>query len=298
MTLAEKTTKKKKEGFVGQKMIVLPPNIKRNIASNHLISRFHVVASGFYPHAIYHDRERKSGCSEYILLYCTSGSGTVNVSGSTSVLKSNHFVILPKNTPHHYKSSLLDPWSIYWLHFTGKSADHLYQRYSELGAEPVFLAYSARRIEDFDQIFNLLANSFEERNLEIVNIKYLELLANFLYAQEIDPLTLGRDKITNSIQFMKKNPFSLYSVKDLAAQQHLSVTHYSKLFRDKTGTSPKQYFIQLKVQTACQYLYFTDKSIKEICRELGFNDPFYFSRLFKKLMGLSPANYRNQHKMD
>lgn len=297
MTSAKTTPKKIKEGFVGQKMIVLPPNIKRIILKNDLISRFHVVASGFYPHAAYHDRERKSGCSEYILLYCTSGSGTVNVGETTFLLKPNYFVIIPKNMPHHYKSSLDDPWTIYWLHFTGENADYLYLKYAELGLEPFFIAYAAGRIEVFDQIFSLLENSFEERNLEIVNIKYLELISNFLYAHELDPLTPGRDKITNSIQLMKKNPKNQYSVQDLAAQQHLSVTHYSKLFRAKTGTSPNQYFIQLKVQTACQYLYFTDKSIKEICRELGFDDPFYFSRLFKKLMGVSPMNYRNQHKM-
>jgi len=298
MNLAQKTQKKIKDGFVGQKMIVLPPNIKRNILKNDLISRFHVIASGFFPHAAYHDRERKFGCSEYILLYCTAGTGTITIAHRTLQLKPNHFFVLPKDTPHHYKSSSMDPWTIYWLHFTGVHADHLYRKYAELKQEPVFLAYDTKRIEDFDQIFSMMENSFEERNLEIVNIKYFEFISSFLYAQEMDPLTPGRDKISRSIQFMKKNPGALYSVQDLAAQLNLSVTHYSRLFRAKTGSSPNQYFIEIKVQSACQYLYFTDKSIKEICRELGFEDPFYFSRVFKKLMGVSPVNYRNQHKMD
>lgn len=296
MDLAQKTQKKLKDGFVGQKMIVLPPNIRRKILENDLISRFHVIASGFFPHAAHHDRVRKFGCSEYILLYCTAGTGTVSIADETLLLKPNHFVVLPKDTPHHYKSSPVDPWTIYWLHFTGAYADHLYQKYTELGQEPVFLAYDIKRIEDFEQIFSMIENSFEERNLEIVNIKYLGFISTFLYAQEMDPLTPGKDKISRSIQFMKKNPAALYSVQDLAAQQNLSVTHYSRLFRAKTGSSPNQYFIEIKVQSACQYLYFTDKSIKEICREVGFEDPFYFSRVFKKLMGVSPVNYRNQHK--
>jgi AraC-like DNA-binding protein len=296
MSLAAKTQKKIKDGFVGQKMIVLPPNIRRNILKNDLVSRFHVVASGFFPHAAYHDRERKSGCSEYILLYCTAGMGTVTIADRTLPLKPNHFVVLPKDMPHHYKSSPVDPWTIYWLHFTGAHAELLYRKYAELKQEPVFLAYDSKRIEDFDQIFNMIANSFEERNLEVVNIKYLEFISSFLYAQEMDPLTPGRDKISRSIQFMRKNLGALYSVQDLAAQQNLSVTHYSRLFRAKTGSSPNKYFIEIKVQSACQYLYFTDKSIKEMCRELGFEDPFYFSRVFKKLMGVSPVNYRNQHK--
>lgn len=297
MILPEETEKKIQDGFVGQKMIVLPPNVRLEMLKNDLISRFHVVASGFFPHAAHHDRERKCGCDEYVLLYCTAGMGTVIIGTKVMQLKPNHFVILPKNTYHHYKSSSADPWSIYWLHFTGMQADLLYRKYAELKKEPVFLAYDARRIEIFDQIFSLIENSFDERNLEIVNIKYLDFLSDFLYAQEINSLTPGRDKISNSIQFMKKNPDRQFSVQELAAQQHLSVTHYSRLFHAKTGSSPNQYFIQLKVQSACQYLYFTDMSIKEICRKLGFDDPFYFSRVFKKLMGTSPMNYRNQHKI-
>lgn len=290
--------KKIKDGFVGQKMIVLPPNIRRNILKNDLISRFHVVASGYFPHAAYHDRERKSGCSEYILLYCTAGTGTVSIGDKTVELGPNHFVILPKDLAHHYKSSLVDPWTIYWLHFIGEYADHLFQKYAELQQEPVFLAYDANRIENFERIFSMMENSFEERNLEIVNIKYLEFISSLLYPREVDLLTPPGDKISRSIQFMKKNPRALYSVQELASQQNLSVTHYSRLFRAKTGSSPNQYFMEIKVQSACQYLYFTDKSIKEICRELGFGDPFYFSRFFKKLMGVSPAHYRNQNKMN
>lgn len=298
MISSTKTEKKIKEGFIGQKMIVLPPNIRHNILKNDLIKHFYVTASGFYPHAAHHDRERDSGANEYILLYCTGGSGTVNIAGRASLLKPHHFIILPRNTPHHYTSSPENPWTIYWLHFTGSNADYLFRKYAELKSEPTFFAYDERTIENFDRVFNLFENSFEERNLEIVNIKYLDLISAFLYADQTEPVTAGRDKITDSIAFMKARLGSQYTVQDFAGQQNLSVTHYSRLFHTKTGSSPNQYFNQLKVQAACQYLYFTDKSIKEICRELSFDDPYYFSRLFKKLMGVSPIQYRSQHKKE
>lgn len=296
MISSTKTDKKIEEGFLGQKMIVLPPNTRHSIRKNNLISQFYVTASGFYPRAAHHDRERDAGSNEYILLYCTAGSGTVNIAEKTSVLKPNHFIILPRNTPHHYRSSPDDPWTIYWLHFTGHHAEYLFRKYAEQKSEPVFFAYDERTIENFDRIFTLFENSFEERNLEIVNIKYLDFISSFLYADQTEPTTSGRDKITDSIAFMKAQLASQYTVQDFADQQNLSVTHYSRLFHAKTGNSPNQYFNQLKVQAACQYLYFTDKSIKEICKELSFDDPYYFSRLFKKLMGVSPIKYRSQHK--
>jgi AraC-like DNA-binding protein len=64
------------------------------------------------------------------------------------------------------------------------------------------------------------------------------------------------------------------------------------LFKQKTGFAPMEYFNQLKVQKACQYLLFTDLRIKEIAEQLGMEDPYYFSRMFKGVMGLSPKEYR------
>lgn len=281
---------------MGQKMIVLPPNIKRTVLKTELIKRFYVTAIGFYPHAAFHNRERKLGCSQYILLYCTAGVGTVVVKGKSFNLTPNHFIILPRNVPHMYNSSQDDPWTIYWVHFMGDHADLLYSRYIETKPEPVFVAYDERKINEFQFNFNLLENSFAPRDLEIANIKLQEYISGFIYAKEINPSGLENDKISDSIAFMKKNIHQPYTVLQLAKQQHLSITQYSRIFRAKTGSSPNQYFNELKIQKSCQFLYFSDRSIKEICAELGFDDPFYFSRLFKKLMGLSPSKYKNQHK--
>lgn len=296
MNPVNKSGKKIKEGFIGQKMIVLPPNIKRTVLKTDLIKRFYVTAIGFYPHAAFHNRARRLGCNQYILLYCTAGVGKVVVKNRSFNLLPNHFIILPRNVPHSYHSSQVDPWTIYWIHFAGENADLLYARYTEIKPEPLFIAYEERRIDEFQACFNLLENSFAPRDLEIVNIKLQAYLSGFIYAPEINPSDLGGDKISDSIAFMKNNISQPYTVPQLAKQQHLSVTQYSRMFRAKTGSSPNQYFNELKIQKSCQYLYFSDRSIKEICAELGFDDQFYFSRLFKRLMGLAPSKYKNQHK--
>jgi AraC family transcriptional regulator of arabinose operon len=107
---------------------------------------------------------------------------------------------------------------------------------------------------------------------------------------------LEDDAITHSIRFMKENIRQLFTVENLARQQNLSVSHYTRLFKAKTGYTPIQYFNQLKIQLSCQYLYFSDRKIKEICNEIGFVDQYYYSRLFRKMMGISPAKYKSQKK--
>ena len=66
--------------------------------------------------------------------------------------------------------------------------------------------------------------------------------------------------------------------------------------RRQTGQSPLSYFNLLKVQKACFMLDETDMKINQISSKLGLSDPYYFSRMFTKVMGLSPKEYRNQKK--
>lgn len=122
--------------------------------------------------------------------------------------------------------------------------------------------------------------------------KLLSFIASFIYLNEVNPPAIENDLIKQSVDFMKNNLDRSYTVGDLAKARNLSVTHYARLFKNKTGISPLQYFNQLKIQKSCQSLYFTDQSIKEICYEIGISDPFYFSRLFKKFTGMSPSAYK------
>jgi AraC-like DNA-binding protein len=288
--------KKIKEGFIGQRMIVLPPDVKRGVIKNPLSKILYLTAIGYYPKASYHDVNRKSGAQQYILLYCVNGDGKVHIGKKTFTITPNSYLIIPKSVPHHYASSETDPWSIFWLHFDGEQAGLLYSRFlneSEINVQ--VLPYDEQRIELFNLIFSMLERSYAIRNMELINIKVLEFLSSFVYHPEHSSYH-DSDLISISIEFMKSNLNKSYSIQQLASRLNCSVSHYSDLFKKKTGFSPIYYFNQLKVQKSCQYLYFTDRSIKEICMLIGIEDPYYFSRLFKKLMGLSPLKYRNEHK--
>ena len=291
------TPKKIKEGFLGQQMIVLTPNIRREIAKNPLINTFYLTAIGYYPNAAGHDRERKTGSAEYILLYCMDGEGSIDIKGKHYELKANMFFIIPKNIPHRYSSHPRNPWSIYWLHFSGSNAEEIYRRslVDDL-LQSHSVPFEEYRVRQFNQIFSILEHSFSRKEMEIMNFRVLHFVTSLIYYKEINPAVYSQDSVSGSIAYMKKNLSSKLSVNDLADQQKMSLSQYLRVFKQKTGQSPIAYYNQLKIQYSCQYLYFTDKSIKEICLKLGIDDQFYFSRLFRKLIGISPSVYRKNHK--
>ncbi|MFD2164395.1 AraC family transcriptional regulator [Paradesertivirga mongoliensis] len=284
------------EGFLGQRMTVFSPDRLARIEENVFAKSLYPTAIGYYPNASFHERHRKGGSEQYILLYCVGGKGWIKLDGEEEfILTPNTYYILPKNIAHSYGSSLDDPWSIYWVHFSGSAADLLYERFiSKLNILPT-IPYDPVNVSAFDQLFNLSESDLDAQEIEILHIRLLQFISAFIYtgSRTSDE---NEDDIQRSLLFMKSNLDKNMLIKELASRANYSVSRYSELFRKRTGYAPIQYFLQLKIQKSCQYLYFTKMTVKEICKEIGFDDPYYFSRMFKKQMNISPTQYRIQHQ--
>lgn len=103
-------------------------------------------------------------------------------------------------------------------------------------------------------------------------------------------------KIERSIAYMREHLDRSLQVATLAALVNVSPSHYFGLFKRWTGSAPIDYFVGLRMQQARHLLDTTELSIKEVAIALGYQDPFYFSRVFKSVNRLAPSEYRLSHK--
>jgi len=100
------------------------------------------------------------------------------------------------------------------------------------------------------------------------------------------------ERIAFTIGYMKEFMDQPLQVPTLARLAHLSPSHFFAVFKKRTGFAPKDFFIRLKIQRACEILEATDLCVKEVAAKLGYDDAFYFSRLFKSVNGVAPTGYR------
>ena len=103
-------------------------------------------------------------------------------------------------------------------------------------------------------------------------------------------------RIDQSIAYMREHLNRPLQVATLAAVANTSQSHFFALFKRRTGHAPMDYFTRLRMQQACHLLDGTSASVKEVAAALGYEDPFYFSRVFKLLNRVSPSQYRTLQK--
>jgi transcriptional regulator GlxA family with amidase domain len=106
-------------------------------------------------------------------------------------------------------------------------------------------------------------------------------------------------KVIEAIRFeIRQNLEKELDLKEMAQKHNVNYSYFRKMFKKYTGVSPGQYHLQLRIIRAKELLVSTDKSIKEISYELGFQSIFYFSNMFKKKEGTTPSHFRNKNRAE
>ncbi len=285
---------------LGRQRIEIPkPILKSRILNNPWLKQLYICSLGYYPKAVGHYTYRKKGLPENFLFYCVDGCGWYKIGDKQYQVNTNEFFMLPKNEEHAYGSDEKHPWSIYWVHFGGDMLTF----FNEMNVvkehiKPMSIRNNSEVFALFSKIYKTLQNGYSTDNLIFANMCLSHFLTLFIYNSKhtVDIPSDKIDCVESAIAYMKKNIDGNISLDELSKVNNYSTSRFSNLFKQKTGYAPIDYFIQMKMQKACQHLDFSDQSIKSVAYTLGFDDPYYFSRRFRKVIGMSPNKYRSVKK--
>lgn len=287
-----------REGFPGQRSLVLPKIIVDIMSSDPVASVLYITDIGYYPSAANHFMERTEPINEFVLIYCMRGKGWFDCKGKQHEVGANTYFILPPGASHSYGSDDQHPWSIYWIHFNGTLAPFYA---SECGVPHSIIPGITSRIETrtnlFEEIFDALCAGYNIDNIRYAMSLFHHFLGTLRYLGEYrngGKNTQDLDIVNAAIHYMNENIEQNLSLANLSDFIGFSPSYLSSVFKTRTGHSPMSYFQLLKIRRACKLLDETEMKVNNICHKVGISDPYYFSRLFSKIMGISPTAYRNR----
>ncbi|MCC3373240.1 AraC family transcriptional regulator [Cohnella sp. REN36] len=290
---------RKKDGFEEERLLVLPDYMANELSTSRLTRGLYVSDIGFFPRARHHYRERPEGCDAHILIYCLDGEGWVETNGKTATVGERQLAVIPANVPHRYGASAHSPWSIYWIHLQGEYvADFMKLFGLDVGIVRLPAGAYSTWTEGFEKCYRLLSDKAYSLPAQVLVSQTMgQLLGNVGMSAESSARDRKRESdLARAIRYMNDRLAESVKLPELAAHAGVSKQHLVYLFKQETGFPPIEYFLRLKMQKAGQLLSLTGMTVKEIAAAVGIGDPYYFSRLFKKLMGMSPANYRSVPK--
>lgn len=278
-------------------MFVIPRPILARAGRHPLIRSVYPTDVGWFPEASHHYRSRPDGAGQNHVMMCVGGHGYAEFLGQRAHLTAGHLLIIPRDCQHRYWAADDEPWSIYWMHFLGEDAAYYTDRIPQPGAPvPVDPSAQTEAIRLFRDCLDALQDGYSIPTLIYAAQSAQHILSLLLYrnrAMPAEPRAARRkEHLDATLEFMQQNLRGSLRLEDFAANAGLSVSHFSEMFRAQTGESPMAYFINLRIRHACRLLDLSDKPIKAVAADAGYRDPYYFSRVFKRVMGTSPEKYR------
>ena len=265
-----------------------------NVAGKANIAPKTVYPSLDHPTGYYFHWSRGRVLQEYQINYITEGNGVLENEFGKFPIRPGSLLIVRPGDWHRYRPLKKVGWVEHYIGFEGELAEKLLNQ-SVFAAKPSVIHCGIREelLDTYYKIFDL-AQKEEPGFQQICSGLVIKLLGYLITFQKKRNLS-GKhiEKVIQKARFhMRENLEDKVDLQAFAEEHRVGYAYLRKMFKNYTGVSPHQYHLELKIMRAKELLLTTQKSIKEIGYELGFESVHYFSRLFKKKTGFKPTEIR------
>jgi len=288
-------SERRPDGFPGQRLVVVPPEIVAAACCRPVTRDLCVTHIGAFGAASGHYIERPHGSGQHILIACLAGSGRCRMGGNEWPLSAGELLFLPPRVAHAYESVIGAPWTIFWIHFRGlRARDHLENLGVDRSRPLVSVADTGFLLDAFEDTFRHVSHGFGEAAMTGLSTAFIRLLGLVkVHQRSIRKRSRAAgNRLLAVLGMMREDLARAWTLEELAGEAMLSVPHFSELCRTQTGMPPFALLIRLRLQRAMELLQEGGHNVAEAGRAVGYEDPFYFSRLFRKHIGVPPSTCR------
>ena len=231
----------------------------------------------------------------YVLHYILNGCGKLYVDEKEFPVSSGQAFVTQPHIPVYYKADASDPWNYIWIHFNGQKTIDFLNQAGITRNTPVFIPENSSSALH-DCITEILHNH-EQEYACIGNLYRMFQIMADSSSNKPQPVSYDNQMtyIHNCINYIKKKYAEPIHIQDIAEYCGLDRSYLSKLFKSATNYTPQEYLIYVRINKAKKLLKNNELSIQNVAYSVGYPDPFAFSKIFKKQVGVSPSLYRHQH---
>lgn len=242
--------------------------------------------------------------NHYLFHYVISGTGTLmadNSNGETqtySIKSGQGFLIYPGQINTYYADNQL-PWEYVWIEFDGLRVKEALD-ITELSVDtPVYHSHSKQLREQMMNEMLYIVQHAKESPFHLIGHLYLFFDYLTQSAKSTKPIQSSKMSdyyIKEAINYIEQNFQNDITIEDIAAVCGINRSYFGKIFRNSIGRTPQEFLMNYRMIKATELLKLTSLSIADIGSAVGYENQLHFSRAFKTIYGISPREWRNQHK--
>lgn len=232
----------------------------------------------------------------YIIHYVASGRGTLRYNQQIYTVEAGQLFIIYPSQVAAYQADESDPWQYNWVGFNGTDAGRLVKM---TGLSPDHPVISSDDPDKTGALLRRIADAGDNTaaaDAEMAGCLYL-LLAHLIRMNSRHPVgNPHQTYVSNALRYIQYNYANDIGVSDIARYVGISRSQLYRAFLQDFGVSPHNYLQTYRINEACGLLHDPAFSVAEVAGSVGFNDPLYFSRVFKSIKGITPSEYQRNHR--
>jgi AraC-like DNA-binding protein len=237
----------------------------------------------------------RDNLSSYLFFVVISGSGILYYNSTMYTLTTGACVFIDCNKGYSHETFKDDLWDLKWIHFNGLNMSEIYNKYIERGGTPTFYPEDLRDYYAlWNSLFELSTSSDYIKDMRIN--EYLNSLLTLIMQESWNPnsvyTTEKNQTLINVKKYLDEHFTDKITLDELSDRFFINKFYLTRIYKQKFGTSINNYISQKRITYAKQLLRFTDNTVENIGIECGISDVHYFSKVFKKIEGVAPSEYR------